>query len=142
VPEDFNARVIREFKENDGKVGPPFEGAPMILLHHVGAKSGTVRTSPLVYFEDGDRYLVVASAAGAPSHPAWYHNLKAHPRISVDLATAEGVRELTVEASELTGDERDTVWERIKAAAPGFGDYEKKTEGVRTIPVFALTPAA
>jgi deazaflavin-dependent oxidoreductase (nitroreductase family) len=142
VPEDFNARVIREFQENDGKVGPPFEGAPMVLLHHVGAKSGTVRTSPLVYFEDGDRYLVVASAAGAPSHPAWYHNLKAHPRIAVDLATAEGVRELTVEASELTGDERDTVWERIKTAAPGFGDYEKKTEGVRTIPVFALTPVA
>ncbi|MEU7813660.1 nitroreductase family deazaflavin-dependent oxidoreductase [Pseudonocardia sp. NPDC049154] len=141
MPEDFNARVIREFKENDGKVGPPFEGAPMILVHHVGAKSGAVRTSPLVYFEDGDRYLIVASAAGAPSHPAWYHNLKANPRISVDLGTSEGVRELTVEASEITGSERDQVWEKIKAAAPGFGDYEKKTEGIRTIPVFALTAA-
>ncbi|MFR9803085.1 nitroreductase family deazaflavin-dependent oxidoreductase [Pseudonocardia sp. RS010] len=142
MPEDFNVRVIREFKENDGKVGPPFEGAPMILVHHVGAKSGAVRTSPLVYFEDGDRYLIVASAAGAPSHPAWYHNLKAHPRISVDLATEEGVRELTVEASELAGAERDRKWEEIKAAAPGFGDYEKKTEGIRTIPVLALIPAA
>ncbi|MCE3551910.1 nitroreductase family deazaflavin-dependent oxidoreductase [Pseudonocardia sp. RS11V-5] len=142
MPEDFNARIIREFTENDGKVGPPFEGAPMILLHHVGAKSGQVRTSPLVYFEDEGRYLIVASAAGAPSHPAWYHNLKANPRISVDLGTSEGVRELTVEAEELTGSERDRKWEEIKAAAPGFGDYEKKTDGIRTIPVFALNPAA
>jgi deazaflavin-dependent oxidoreductase (nitroreductase family) len=142
VPEDFNARVIREFRENEGRVGPPFEGAPMILVHHVGAKSGEVRTSPLVYFEDDGRYLIVASAAGAPSHPAWYHNLKANPRISVDLGTSEGVQELTVEAAELTGEERDTVWERIKTAAPGFGDYEKKTEGIRTIPVLALHPAA
>ncbi|GAA2871884.1 nitroreductase family deazaflavin-dependent oxidoreductase [Pseudonocardia halophobica] len=141
MPEDFNARVIREFKENDGKVGPPFEGAPMILVHHVGARSGAVRTSPLVYFEDGDRYLIVASAAGAPSHPAWYHNLKANPRISVDLGTSEGVRELMVEASEITGSDRDRAWEKIKSAAPGFGDYEKKTEGIRTIPVFALTAA-
>ncbi|MCE0768425.1 nitroreductase family deazaflavin-dependent oxidoreductase [Pseudonocardia kujensis] len=142
MPEDFNSRVIREFKENDGKVGPPFEGAPMILVHHVGAKSGQVRTSPLVYFEDDGRYLIVASAAGAPSHPAWYHNLKANPRISVDLGTPEGVRELTVEAEELTGPERDRKWEEIKAAAPGFGDYEKKTDGIRTIPIFALKPAA
>jgi deazaflavin-dependent oxidoreductase (nitroreductase family) len=141
VPEDFNTRVIREFRENDGKVGPPFEGAPMILVHHVGAKSGEVRTSPLVYFEDDDRYLIVASAAGAPSHPAWYHNLKANPTISVDLGTPEGVRELKVEAEEITGYERDRLWEKIKAAAPGFGDYEKKTEGIRTIPVFALSPA-
>jgi deazaflavin-dependent oxidoreductase (nitroreductase family) len=142
VPEDFNARIIREFRENDGKVGPPFEGAQMVLLHHVGAKSGQVRTNPLVYFEDDGRYLVVASAAGAPSNPAWYHNLKAHPRISVDLGTPEGIRQLTVEAQELTGSERDRAWEKIKASRPGFGDYEKKTAGIRTIPVLALRPAA
>ncbi|SDH14262.1 nitroreductase family deazaflavin-dependent oxidoreductase [Pseudonocardia oroxyli] len=143
MPEDFNSRVIREFKENDGKVGPPFEGADMILVHHKGAKSGTVRTTPLVYFTDGDTYLIVASAAGAPSHPAWYHNVKAHPEIEVELGKASGgVTPLTVRAEELTGPDRDAAYERIVAAAPGFGDYAEKTEGIRTIPVFALTPAA
>lgn len=141
MPEDFNARVIREFRENDGKVGPPFEGAPMILVHHVGAKSGTERITPLVYFPDGDRNLIVASAAGAPSHPAWYHNLLANPEITVDLATASGVKTFTARSEELTGEERDTVWEKITAAMPGFADYAVKTDGIRTIPVFALTPA-
>lgn len=142
MPEDFNARVIREFRENDGKVGPPFEGAPMVLIHHRGAKSGEVRTTPLVYFTDSDDVVVVASAAGAPSHPAWYHNLKANPEIEADIATADGVDTATVVAAEITGDARDSLWERIVEASPGFGDYAEKTKGIRTIPLFRLTRAA
>jgi deazaflavin-dependent oxidoreductase (nitroreductase family) len=140
--EDFNARVIREFRENDGKVGPPFEGAPMILIHHKGAKSGTVRTAPLVYFADGDRYVIVASKGGAPTHPDWYHNLKANPEIAADIATESGVESVTVGAAEITGPERDALWERIVAERPGFGDYAEKTKGIRTIPLFGLTRAA
>lgn len=141
MAEDFNTRVIREFHENDGRVGPPFEGAPMILVHHTGAKSGTERVTPLVYFPDGDRYLIVASAAGAPSNPAWFHNVMAHPQLTVEVATAQGARTLQVAAEEVTGAERDAVWAKIVEAMPGFGDYEKKTIGLRTIPVVALTSA-
>lgn len=141
MAEDFNTRVIREFRENDGRVGPPFEGAPMILVHHTGAKSGTERVTPLVYFPDGDRYLIVASAAGAPNHPAWFHNVTANPRLTVEVATAEGARTVPVRAEEVRGEQRDAVWARIVEASPGFGDYAKKTEGIRTIPVVALTPA-
>jgi deazaflavin-dependent oxidoreductase (nitroreductase family) len=140
VPEDFNTRVIREFTENDGKVGPPFDGVEeMILIHHKGAKSGTVRTTPLRYFPDGDRIVIVASAGGAPQNPAWYHNLTANPRLEADVATAHGVEKRTLEATELTGAERDAFWEKIVAEAPGFGDYAEKTTGIRTIPLFALT---
>ncbi|GAA1849538.1 nitroreductase family deazaflavin-dependent oxidoreductase [Pseudonocardia ailaonensis] len=140
--EDFNKRVIREFRENDGKVGPPFEGATMILVHHKGAKSGTVRTTPLVWFADGDRYLIVASKGGAPEHPAWYHNLKANPEIDVELADGKGeVLPLSVHAEEITGSERDALYTKIVEKAPGFGDYEEKAKGIRTIPVFALTAA-
>ena len=76
---DFNAKIITEFRANGGKVGGPFEGAPMILVHHIGAKSGTERIAPLAYIPDGDRMLIIASKAGAPTNPDWYHNLKAHP---------------------------------------------------------------
>jgi deazaflavin-dependent oxidoreductase (nitroreductase family) len=142
MPEDFNSRVIREFRENDGKVGPPFEGAPMILLHHVGAKSGAERVTPLIYFPEPDHYVIVASAAGAPSHPAWYHNLKTTPDVTVELATDSGVDIFTAHAEEITGDERDAQWDKIVGLNPGFGDYARKTEGIRTIPLIALTRAA
>ncbi|MBA3523313.1 MAG: nitroreductase family deazaflavin-dependent oxidoreductase [Geodermatophilaceae bacterium] len=141
MPEDFNTRVIREFRENDGRVGPPFEGAAMILVHHTGAKSGTERVTPLVYFPDGERYLIVASAAGAPHNPAWFHNITANPRITVEVATSQGAQTEQVVAEEVVGEQRATVWARIVQANPGFGEYAKKTEGIRTIPVVALTPA-
>jgi len=141
VPEDFNSRVIREVRENDGRVGPPFEGAPMILVHHTGAKSGTERVTPLIYFPDGERYLIVASAAGAPNNPAWFHNITANPRITVEVATSQGAQTEQVVAEEVVGEQRDTVWARIVQANPGFGEYAKKTDGIRTIPVVALTPA-
>ena len=83
--DDFNAKVIEEFRANGGKVGGPFEGAPMILVHHFGAKSGTERVAPMVWFPDGDRLLIVASKAGAPTNPDWYHNLKANPEVPVEV---------------------------------------------------------
>lgn len=138
--EDFNNRVISEFRANDGKVGPPFEGATLVLVHHIGAKSGTERITPLVWFADGDRYVIVASKAGAPDNPAWYHNLLAHPDSTVEVGHGpEGrVENLNVHAEELTGSERERIWTAITEANAGFAEYQKKVEGVRTIPLFAL----
>ncbi|MEV1292591.1 nitroreductase family deazaflavin-dependent oxidoreductase [Pseudonocardia sp. NPDC049635] len=139
MAEDFNSRVLREFRENDGKVGEPFTGLPMILVHHVGARSGIERVTPLRWFADGDRYVVVASKGGAPEHPAWYHNLKAHPDVVVEVSDGAGqVATKQVRASELPGDERDRIWTWIKENNGGFADYERATD--RTIPLVALTP--
>jgi deazaflavin-dependent oxidoreductase (nitroreductase family) len=134
---DWNDHVIREFRANAGKVGGYFEGASMILIHHVGAKSGRVRVSPLVCFPepDGSMYIV-ASKGGAPSNPDWYHNVRAHPRIEVEV----GTQTFTVEATELDRGERAEVWPRIVAERPGFGEYETKT--TRLIPVFRLRRVA
>ncbi|MGW5241883.1 nitroreductase family deazaflavin-dependent oxidoreductase [Monashia sp. NPDC004114] len=133
----WNDHVISEFRENSGKVGGYFEGAPMILIHHIGARTGTVRVSPLVYFpEDDGAMLIVASKGGAPTSPDWYHNVKAHPRFDVEV----GTETFTVEATELAGAERTEQWERIVAERPGFGDYQKKT--TRTLPVLRLRRAA
>ena len=134
---DFNQQIIDEFRANEGRVGGPFAGAPMILIHHIGAKSGTERVTPLVQFPEGDgRTIIVGSAAGAPTHPAWYHNLKANPKIVVEV----GTEEYQVVAEEVTGAERDALWERVVSEAPGFRDYEEKTD--RTIPLLRLTRAA
>jgi deazaflavin-dependent oxidoreductase (nitroreductase family) len=130
---DWNRQVIEEFRANGGKVGGQFEGAPMILVHHFGAKSGTERVSPMVYFPDGDRLLIIASKAGAPTNPDWYHNLKAHPRVDVEVSTET----FPVTVEELSGAERDEKWARVTAAMPGFAEYQEKT--TRTIPVLALT---
>ncbi|HEX8518112.1 MAG TPA: nitroreductase family deazaflavin-dependent oxidoreductase [Pseudonocardia sp.] len=130
---DWNRQVIEEFRANGGKVGGQFEGAPMILVHHFGAKSGTERVSPMVYFPDGDRLLIIASKAGAPTNPDWYHNLKAHPRVDVEV----GTETFPVTVEELSGAERDEKWARVTAAMPGFAEYQEKT--TRTIPVLALT---
>ena len=133
---DWNKQIIAEFRENGGKVGGPFEGATMLLLHHVGARSGTERVSPLAYFPDGDRMLIIASAAGAPRNPDWYHNIKATPRVAVEVGTDT----VAVDAQELVGAERDAKWAEVAAKAPGFAEYQKKTS--RVIPVIALRPAA
>jgi deazaflavin-dependent oxidoreductase (nitroreductase family) len=134
---DWNQQIIDEFRANAGRVGGPFEGAPMILIHHVGAKSGVERVSPLVYFpEDEGRMIIIASKGGSPENPAWYHNLKANPKIDVEV----GSETFAVVAEEVTGEERDRIWERVVAERPGFGDYQRKTS--RTIPVLRLTPAA
>ncbi len=133
--DDWNARVINEFRANGGKVGGQFEGANMILVHNFGAKSGTERVSPMVYFPDGDRFLIIASAAGSPKNPDWYHNLKARPEVTVEV----GTETIPVVVEELPPAERDEKWAQITAVAPGFAEYQTKTS--RTIPVLALTRA-
>ncbi len=134
---DWNNGVIAEFRANEGRVGGYFAGAPMILLHHVGAKSGAVRVTPLVYFpQDDGSMLVVASKGGAPTNPDWYHNLKANPRFEVEVGTDT----FTVDAEELDPDERAKSWPTIVAERPGFGDYETKT--TRVMPVLRLRRAA
>ena len=131
---DRNQKIIEEFRANGGKVGGPFEGSPMILVHHVGARSGAERVTPLVTFpQDDGRYVIIASKAGAPTNPDWYHNLKAHPEVDVEV----GTETFPVEVVELEGAERDSVWSAVKAASPGFAEYERKT--TRTIPVLQLT---
>jgi deazaflavin-dependent oxidoreductase (nitroreductase family) len=130
---DFNAQVIAEFRANDGKVGGSFEGAPLLLLHTRGAKSGRERVNPVMYLADGDRFLVFASKAGAPTNPDWYHNLKAHPDATIEVG---GVT-IAVHADELPRDERDERYAEQAARYPGFADYESKTD--RVIPVIALT---
>jgi deazaflavin-dependent oxidoreductase (nitroreductase family) len=134
---DWNEKVIEEFRANEGRVGGYFEGAPMILIHHIGAKSGVERVTPLVHFpEDDDNTVIVASAAGAPNHPAWFHNLKANPKIDVEV----GAERYTVLAEELPRAERDEFWKRVVAEKPGFADYERKTD--RLIPLVRLTRVA
>ena len=131
---DFNTAIIEEFRANGGKVGGGFEGAPMILLHHTGAKSGTERVAPLVYQADGDRFVVFASKGGAPSHPQWYGNLLANPDTTVEV----GEETIKVRARVAEGDERDRIWTKQKQVMPGFAEYEEKTKGIREIPVVIL----
>ena len=131
---DFNTQVINEFRQNDGRVGGPFEGAPLLLLHHRGAKSGTERVTPLVYLADGERHLIFASKGGTPENLAWFHNLKAHPDTTIEV----GSETIAVTAQELTGEERDRLYERQASLMPNFREYQEKTS--RKIPVVALTP--
>lgn len=135
-PHDFNAQIIEEFRANEGVVGGPFEGATLLLLHHVGAKSGKDRVNPLVYNRDGDRYVVFASKAGAPTNPDWYHNIKADPNITIEVGTDT----IDVVASEASGEERDRLFDAQVQRSPQFGEYRDKTD--RVIPVILLTPTA
>src|SRR5690349_17542604 len=104
---EFNQKVIEEFRTNGGKVGGAFAGAPMILVTHKGAKSGKTHTTPLVYSLDGDRFVIIASKAGAPTNPAWYHNLVAHPEATVEV----GSERFTAKAVEVKGAERDRLFD-------------------------------
>ena len=132
-PNDFNAKIIEEFRANDGKVGGPFAGAPMVLLTTTGAKSGRKLTTPLMYLPDGDRMVIFASKGGAPANPAWYHNLVANPEVTLEV----GSQKFEANATVVTGDERDTLYARQAKLYPGFADYQAKTS--RLIPVVALT---
>ena len=133
-PADFNAQIIEEFHGNEGRVGGMFEGTPLLLLHHTGAKSGKSRINPLAYQSDDGRYVVFASKGGAPTNPDWYHNLKAHPNVTIEVGTDT----LDVVASEATGEERERLFRAQAMRVPQFGEYEKKT--ARVIPVIVLTP--
>jgi deazaflavin-dependent oxidoreductase (nitroreductase family) len=129
---DWNAGIVKEFHENGGKVGGPFEGRDMILIHHVGAKSGTERVTPLVYRPEGDRMFIFASKGGAADNPDWYHNLVANPRIKAEI----GTETLEFEAVVVGQPERDEVYARQAAQWVNFDEYQKKTE--RVIPVVEL----
>jgi deazaflavin-dependent oxidoreductase (nitroreductase family) len=130
--QDYNNNIIKEFHENEGKVGGPFAGAPMILITHTGAKSGTQRTNPLVYAKDGDRYLIFGSKGGSTKHPDWYRNLVANPDASVEI----GTEKFDVVAEVLTGEERDRLYNKQAKIMPQFAEYQAKAG--RTIPVVAL----
>jgi len=133
--QDFNQQIIEEFRRNGGKVGGQFEGAPLLLLHTTGAKSGAERVNPMMYQQVGDDLAVFASKAGAPTNPDWYHNLLANPRATVEV----GSDTYPVESRVAQGQERDRIWEAQKASYPGFADYEAQT--TRTIPVVILRRA-
>jgi deazaflavin-dependent oxidoreductase (nitroreductase family) len=133
-PNDFNAQIIDEFRANEGRVGGMFEGSTLLLLHHVGARTGANRINPLAYDRDGDRYVIFASKAGAPTNPDWYHNLKAHPDVEVEVGTYT----IDVVAAEAAGEERDRLFARQAKRSPGFAEYQAKTD--RMIPVMILTP--
>jgi deazaflavin-dependent oxidoreductase (nitroreductase family) len=134
-PADFNARIIDEFHANEGVVGGMFEGVPLLLLHHTGAKSRKNRINPLAYQGDGGRYVVFASKGGAPTNPDWYHNLQANPNVTIEVGTDT----IAVVATEATGDERERLFRTQVANVPQFGEYEKQAG--RVIPVIVLTPA-
>ncbi|MEU9349120.1 nitroreductase family deazaflavin-dependent oxidoreductase [Streptomyces sp. NPDC048278] len=130
----FNARVIEEFRANHGQLGGGFAGAPVLLLHTVGARSGAARVNPMMYLADQGRYLVFASKAGSDRNPDWYHNLLAHPDVRIEV----GDDVVAVRAVELGGAERDTAFAEQAGRYPGFAAYQRKTR--RVIPVVALTP--
>ena len=134
--DDFNTNIIREFRENDGKVGGPFEGAAVLILHTTGAKSGAVRENPVMYKDLGGSYAVFASKGGAPTNPAWYHNLLAHPEVQAEI----GTQTVPLRARVAEPAERERIWVPWKTANPGFAEYEAKT--TRTIPVVILEPAS
>ena len=132
---DFNKQNIDEFRRNGGKVGGQFEGFPLLLLTSTGAKSGTERVNPVAYFDIDDKIYVVGSAAGRDSSPGWVFNLRANPQAAVEIGAD---RAKPVVAQELPRDERDRIYEIVVQRAPGFGEYEQRTD--RVIPIFELTP--
>jgi deazaflavin-dependent oxidoreductase (nitroreductase family) len=132
--DDFNAKIIEEFRANEGRVGGSLAGTPMILLHHIGAKSGTERVTPLACNPQPDgRLAIVAANGGSRTHPAWYHNLRAHPMITVEI----GNQTLTVLAEELDDTARAELWPKLVEESPAVGEHQAKTS--RPFPVFILT---
>lgn len=130
--DDFNAKVIGEFRANAGVVGGYFAGKPMALVTHTGAKTGTPRVTPLVCSTDAGRVVIIASMGGAPTNPAWYHNMIANPTVTVEV----GCETYTARAVEITGDERQRLYDQQVAIMPQFAEYAAKT--TRTIPVLVL----
>ena len=131
---NFNQQIIEEFRANHGKVGGPFEGGRLLLLTTTGARSGAPHTTPVGYLPDGERLLIIASAGGAPNHPAWYHNLRAYPLVTVE----DGTFTYQANAVILADAERDRLFARAAEADPGWAEYQAGTD--RTLPVVALEP--
>jgi deazaflavin-dependent oxidoreductase (nitroreductase family) len=132
---DRNQSIIDEFRAHDGRVGGPFEGRTLLLLHHRGARTGTERVNPLAYQRvSPDTVAIFASKGGAPTNPDWYYNLVANPDASVEI----GTEAFPVRAHVAVGEEREQIWERQKRDWPGFADYDEKLKGIRDIPVVVL----
>jgi deazaflavin-dependent oxidoreductase (nitroreductase family) len=131
---DRNLAIIQEFRANAGKVGGPFAGATLLLLHTVGAKSGQERINPVACLPDAERWVIIASKGGAPTHPDWYYNILANPRVTVEV----GTEQFTAHASVAAEPERTRLYAKMVERMPGFGEYQKKT--TRIIPVVILTP--
>lgn len=135
----WNDTVIQEFRAGKARIADMFDQGSLLLLHTVGAKSGQPRTSPVAFFHDGDRILVVASAAGSDHHPDWYHNLRANPKVQVELWEDGELKTIPAGARTADDTEHDQLWAQIVAHAPGFGEYQTKTS--RKIPVVVVEPA-
>jgi deazaflavin-dependent oxidoreductase (nitroreductase family) len=133
---DWNSGIIDEFRANGGKVGGPFEGSPLLLLHTKGAKTGAERVNPVMYRPEGGALAIFASKAGAPENPDWYYNLLANPVVTVEVGTQ--TRDMVARVAK--GEERERIWTAHKKAAPGFAEYEAKT--TRQIPVIILEPVS
>lgn len=131
---DWNRRTIEEFRANQGQVGGVWEGRPLLLLTTTGAKSGQRHTFPVMYLREGDRLFVFASKGGAPTNPDWYHNLLAHPDVTVEV----GGQTYQAIAKPVTGEERDQIYARWADKYPQFREYQEKT--TRRIPVIELEP--
>jgi deazaflavin-dependent oxidoreductase (nitroreductase family) len=129
---DRNMAIIKEFRDNAGKVGGPFEGRTLLILHTIGAKSGQERINPVAYVTDGDRFVIIASKGGAPTNPDWYYNIVANPQVTVEV----GVEQFTARASISTEPERTRLYSKMVEMMPGFAEYQKKT--TRMIPVITL----
>ncbi|MCU0491618.1 MAG: nitroreductase family deazaflavin-dependent oxidoreductase [Chloroflexaceae bacterium] len=129
---DWNTAIINEFRANGGKVGGNFAGTPLLLLHTIGARSGLERINPLAYFADGERLVVIASKAGAPTNPDWYYNLVANPTVTVEVGTETFQARATVAEEP----ERSQLFDKMAARNPGFATYQQRTE--RIIPVVIL----
>ena len=132
--EDWNSNIIEEFRANEGKVGGPFDGAPLLLLHTTGAHSGEERINPMMYLADGDRLVVFASKGGAPTNPDWYHNLVANPDVEIEV----GTERRKVRARVAEGEEHDLLYAEQARRYPQFAKYQEGTD--RTIPVVILEP--
>jgi deazaflavin-dependent oxidoreductase (nitroreductase family) len=133
---NWNRQIIAEFQANAGKVGGPFEGKHMLLLTTTGARSSQRHTTPLLYLPDGDRYIIFATKGGAPTNPDWYHNLVAHPQVTVEVGDGGGLETFEATATVITGKERDQLYAKQAQVFPAFAEYEEKTS--RVIPVIAL----
>jgi deazaflavin-dependent oxidoreductase (nitroreductase family) len=137
---EWNAKIVAEFHANEGRVGGPFEGAPMVLLHHIGRKSGEEYIAPTMYLaadDDPATVYVFASKAGAPTNPDWYYNLTTAGTGSIEIGTDR----YDVTVAEVSGADRNRIFDEQARRYPGFAEYAEKTAGIRTIPVLALKRA-
>jgi deazaflavin-dependent oxidoreductase (nitroreductase family) len=134
TPAEYNAKIIGEFRANSGRVGGMWEGTPLLLLHHTGAKSGASHVNPVAYLPDDARYLIWAANGGAPKHPAWYQNLTMQPNTSIEV----GSETIDIVAEEATGDQRESLFARATERYPSLAEIARKT--TRVIPLMVLTP--